>query len=163
MRAGLVVLSSYGVGCIVGAYYIVRFRTGRDVRLSGSGNAGARNVFRSGDTVSAILTFLWDAAKGMLVVWVADRLLATDWAGGAAFLGVLAGHIWPAQLGFRGGKGVVTAIGCTLALALIGRSWPNILAATIAWTIVAIAHRPVFDRHRRSLGGLATPTRENAP
>jgi glycerol-3-phosphate acyltransferase PlsY len=133
------------------------------VRLIGSGNAGARNVLRSGDTTSAVLTFLWDAAKGALAVWAADRLLPNDWIGGVAFLFVLAGHIWPAQLGFRGGKGVATAMGCTLTLALIGRSWPNVLAVAIAWTLVMIAHRPAFERHRKSLGGggLATPTREN--
>jgi glycerol-3-phosphate acyltransferase PlsY len=146
---------------VVGAYYIVRLRSGADIRASGSGNAGARNVMRSGDRTAAILTFVWDLAKGALAVALAAAIDRSDWSAGVAFLFIVLGHIWPAQLGFRGGKGVATAIGGTVMLAVVQRSWPSVAAAAAVWVIVFIAHRPAFERHRQAFGGVPTPTREN--
>jgi len=160
----LVIVASYALGCLVGAYYIVRLRTGIDVRTTGSGNAGARNVMRSGDRTSAVATFLWDLAKGSLVVWLAYLFVPQKWAAGVAFLFVIVGHIWPAQLGFWGGKGVATMIGglfVMLPLFLSGDVWPNIIFVTIACALVVIAHQPAFERHRQMLGALRAPTQNN--
>ena len=157
-----VAVGAYVIGCILGAYYIVRLRTGVDVRTTGSGNAGARNVMRSGDTVSGVLTYVFDTVKGALAVYAATRITTDAWAPGVAFLFVIVGHIWPAQLGFRGGRGVAPATGSTLVLALLARSWPSVAAAAIAWALVAFAHQPAFERHRNSLRRRRlTPTREN--
>lgn len=158
LRGLLVAALSYSVGCVVGAYYLVLLRTGVDVRTTGSGNAGARNAMRSGDTVGGALTFLWDVAKGGFVVWAAARMTTDATAPGIAFLFVVIGHIWPAQLGFRGGRGVAPAIGCTIALAIAARTAPALAAGAIAWALVAFAHQPGFDRHRNALRR-ATPTR----
>lgn len=111
-----VVLAGYALGCLVGAYYVVRLRSGTDVRASGSGNAGARNVLRGGDTRGAAITLVWDIAKGAAAVGIARAVSPTDWVAGLAFIAVVAGHIWPAQLRFHGGKGAATALGCMLAL-----------------------------------------------
>jgi glycerol-3-phosphate acyltransferase PlsY len=111
-----VVLAGYALGCLVGAYYVVRLRSGGDVRASGSGNAGARNVLRGGDRRGAAITLLWDIAKGAAAVAIARAASPHDWAMGLAFVAVIAGHIWPAQLRFHGGKGVATALGCMLVL-----------------------------------------------
>ena len=162
----LVIAASYALGCVVGAYYIVRLRTGADVRMSGSGNAGARNVFRSGDRASAVATFAWDVAKGALAVWGAHRLVSQEWGGaaGVAFLSVIVGHIWPAQLGFRGGKGVATMIGGVLVafpLFVTGYLWPNVVFVAIGCALVLFAHQPAFERLRQSFGGLNAPTRDN--
>lgn len=151
VRAALVALPSYALGCVVGAYYVVLLRRGVDVRATGSGNAGARNVLRSGDTAGAALTFAWDAAKAALAVWASARLTGNTQLAGVALLFVVAGHIWPAQLGFRGGRGVAPAIGGTIAMSMLGRSAPMIAAALLTWTIVALAHHPIFNRHRDAL------------
>jgi acyl phosphate:glycerol-3-phosphate acyltransferase len=164
LQAILIIAGSYALGCIVGAYYIVRLRTGADVRTTGSGNAGARNVMRSGDRTSAVATFVWDLAKGSLAVWAAHVLAPQEWAAGLALLFVIVGHIWPVQLGFWGGKGVATLIGgmfVMLPLFVAGEVWPNIIFATIACALVVIAHQPAFERHRQMLGAVRTPTQEN--
>lgn len=116
LQTFLAAAAAYALGCLVGGYYVVRIRTGRDVRSTGSGNAGARNVLRSGDRVGAMLTLAWDILKGALAVWMARWIAQTELAAGTAFIAAVAGHIWPAQLRFRGGKGAATALGCMLAV-----------------------------------------------
>lgn len=111
MESIAVALIGYAVGCFVTAYYLVRWRSGADIRDAGSGNAGARNVLRTRGRADAVATVLGDAGKCALAVLVAERLGAAPWAGGLAFLAVVAGHVWPAQLGFRGGKGAAPALG----------------------------------------------------
>lgn len=162
IQLALAAIAAYLVGCLVGAYYIVRLRRGRDVRDAGSGNAGARNVFRSGDRSSALLTLLWDVLKGALAIWLSRAVAGTDAAAGLACVAVVAGHVWPAQLQFRGGKGVATAIGCLLAIgprALLGGSWPLVAGAVVAVAIVVIVHHPVLNRRRARP---AQPTQEIA-
>lgn len=148
----LAAAAAYAIGCLVGAYYVVRRRAGHDIRETGSGNAGARNVLRSGDRTSAVLTLVWDILKGALAVWVARTLTESDAAVAVVCVAVVAGHIWPAQLQFHGGKGVATLIGCLLAIgprALMGGAWPLAAGAAVACTIVLIVHHPVIDRRRR--------------
>lgn len=115
-RILLAAAAAYALGCLVGAYYVVRLRAGHDVRATGSGNAGARNVLRSGDKMSAALTLLWDILKGVLAVWLARAITSGDAAVGIAFVAAVVGHVWPAQLRFHGGKGAATALGCMLAI-----------------------------------------------
>lgn len=122
---------AYLLGCLVGAYYVVRLRAGHDVRATGSGNAGARNVLRSGDRSSAALTLVWDILKGALAVWLARAIAPTDVAIALAFIFVVVGHIWPAQLQFHGGKGAATALGCMLVV--------DPLAATAACAVGVVA------------------------
>jgi len=116
LRTLLAAAAAYVVGCLVGAYYIVRFRAGYDVRSTGSGNAGARNVLRSGDRLSATLTLVWDILKGAFAAWLARAIAPTELGAGLAFIAVVAGHVWPAQLQFRGGKGAATALGYMLVV-----------------------------------------------
>lgn len=150
MKTLVIASISYVLGCVVGAYYIVRLRTGADVRKSGSGNAGARNVLRSGDRISASATVFWDIAKGSLAVLLAHRLLPQDWAGGVAFVFVVAGHVWPAQLSLRGGKGAATALGsmlvidarATLIAILIGGFVGGLGRSMTAGGLAAIAATP---------------------
>ena len=147
-------LAAYVLGCVVGAYYVVRLRAGHDVRATGSGTAGARNVLRSGDRTSAALTLLWDLIKGGLAVFVAQRLGGSDLAIAVACVAVVAGHVWPAQLQFHGGKGVAAAIGATLAANPLGAvatgSWPVVAGVAVAWLIVFIMHQPSTARAPRA-------------
>ena len=97
-----------------------------DIRSIGSGNIGATNVLRTGSKGLAAATLLLDGAKGFLTVWLAWRYLP-DVAPLAA-LGAVLGHCFPVWLGFRGGKGVATALGACLGLA-----WPIGLAYAVVW------------------------------
>src|SRR5438309_11907995 len=92
----LVLLAAYFLGAIPFGYLLVRWKTGADVRSSGSGNIGATNVLRTSGRAAGIATLLLDIAKGYLAVWIAGR-----WTGGnplwmsAAALAVMAGHAYP--------------------------------------------------------------------
>src|SRR5690606_10763715 len=101
-----------------------------DVRRIGSGNIGATNVLRTGRKDLAALTLVLDALKGLAAVLVA-RLYGPE-AAMAAGLGAFLGHLFPAWLGFRGGKGVATYLGVTAAL-----SWQAGLVFAVAWLAVA--------------------------
>jgi glycerol-3-phosphate acyltransferase PlsY len=113
----LVVLAgSYLLGCFVAAYYVTKWRRGVDIRASGSGNAGARNMARVYGPADAVLTLIIDAAKGAAAVSAGYLFIGPDWAAAAALLATIVGHIWPAQLAFHGGKGAATGLGGMLAI-----------------------------------------------
>jgi glycerol-3-phosphate acyltransferase PlsY len=102
-----------------------------DIRRIGSGSIGATNVLRTGSKSAAGLTLLLDLAKGSAAV-----LIGKGWGEEAALVAagcVIIGHIFPIWLGFRGGKGVATALGVLLALA-----WPVALAAALVWLGTAL-------------------------
>lgn len=109
--AALALVGAYAVGCVNGAYYLVRLRTRQDLRALGSGNAGARNAGRVLGRSGFLISLAFDATKGVLVVLAARAIGASDTIVAACMAAVVAGHIWPAQLHFRGGKGAATAIG----------------------------------------------------
>jgi len=114
-KALSVVLFAYGLGCFTAGYYLVRLRTGLDVRDCASGNAGAKNVGRMLGVPGFVLTFLSDFVKGALAVWMAAFVGLEAWGQMMASVAVVAGHIWPAQLRFRGGKGISASLGALLA------------------------------------------------
>ena len=133
-------LIGYLMGSVPFAVVVSRAMGLKDPRSFGSGNPGATNVLRGGNKLAAILTLVGDAAKGWLAVtlaaWAAQQGLvppaAIPLAGLAAFLG----HLFPLFLGFRGGKGVATALGVLLAL----QPWLA-LATAVTWLIVALVTR----------------------
>jgi len=100
-----------------------------NLREIGSGNIGATNVLRTGNKGLAAATLLLDGAKGFLAVWLAWRLFAA--AAPLAGLGAVLGHCFPVWLKFRGGKGVATTLGVSLALA-----WPVGLAYAAFWLVM---------------------------
>lgn len=105
---------SYVIGCLVLGYYLTRWLTGVDLRATGSGNVGARNASRVLGTTGLVTTVMWDVGKGSAVGTIAYMMGVDGWTFWLTGLAVSAGHIWPAQLGFRGGKGVATAGGFLL-------------------------------------------------
>jgi acyl phosphate:glycerol-3-phosphate acyltransferase len=135
--AGFVGLA-YLLGSISFAVLLVRLRTGRDIRTEGSGNAGATNVARAHGKALGIAVALLDAAKGAVAVLLV-RMATADprYAAAAAFAAIL-GHVFPVFYGFRGGKGVATAIGAFLALAPL----PTLVCAGV-FLLVVIATRYV--------------------
>ncbi len=116
LAALLAFAGAYALGCFVAAYYAVRWRTGSDLREVGSGNTGARNSARVLGRGWGIAIAFLDIAKGALAVLVARELGASELVQLAAAFGVAVGHIWPAQLSFRGGKGAAAALGAVLAM-----------------------------------------------
>ena len=110
-RDFVAVAGAYLLGCFASGYYLVRWRLGRDIRDLGSGSIGARNVGRNLGPAGFALTLLLDLAKGAVAVELPAQLHATAWARALALAAVVAGHVWPVQLGFRGGKGVAPSVG----------------------------------------------------
>jgi acyl phosphate:glycerol-3-phosphate acyltransferase len=108
------ILAAYLLGCLTAGYYLVWFRTDDDVRLTGSGSAGATNVGRVLGRPGFVVTFLWDFTKGALAVGLASYGQASPVAVTLTLPAVVAGHIWPVQLGFRGGKGIAPCLGALL-------------------------------------------------
>ena len=115
--AALLVGLAYLLGSISFAVLLVRSATGKDIRTEGSGNAGATNVLRAHGKALGVAVAALDIAKGAAAVGLV-RLATADprYAAAAGFAAVL-GHVFPVFYGFRGGKGVATAVGAFLVLA----------------------------------------------
>lgn len=137
-------VAGYLLGSIPFGLLLTRFVGGGDIRAIGSGNIGATNVLRTGRKGVAAATLLLDAGKGALAVWLAARFGAdAPLAAALAAVGAFAGHVHPVWLRFRGGKGVATLLGITLAFSLWGG-----LGFVLTWLLVARLSRI------SSLGGM---------
>jgi glycerol-3-phosphate acyltransferase PlsY len=132
VRLGTITLFGYAVGCLNAGYYLVRTRHGADLRTMHSGNAGATNAGRVMGRRGFALVLALDAAKGALAAGIGWSLAGYTGAATGA-LSAIAGHIWPAQLQFRGGKGVATALGAFAVLE------PTTLALTTALALGSFA------------------------
>jgi glycerol-3-phosphate acyltransferase PlsY len=106
-----------------------------DVRKIGSGNIGATNVLRTGKRWAALATLLSDGAKGAVAV-IVTRVWHGEAVAVIAALGAFLGHLFPVWLNFKGGKGVATFLGVTLAL-----FWPVGLLALATWAAAAAVWR----------------------
>ncbi|MFV0518676.1 MAG: glycerol-3-phosphate 1-O-acyltransferase PlsY [Lachnospirales bacterium] len=108
------VLVGYAFGCLQTAYIFGKLLKGIDIREYGSGNAGTTNAIRVlGPKIGAVV-FICDALKGV-VAYIISYLIFKDFTVALyAGFGAVMGHNFPAQLGFRGGKGVATSLGVLL-------------------------------------------------
>lgn len=113
---------AYLIGSLSPAIIITHFKTGKDIRTMGSGNAGFTNVLRSVGKSPAIATIICDYLKGIIAVaigwWIFSQLTVTNevapleyvkYGRYLAGLFVIIGHSFPIYYGFKGGKSVVTA------------------------------------------------------
>ncbi|MGA7157234.1 MAG: glycerol-3-phosphate 1-O-acyltransferase PlsY [Acidobacteriaceae bacterium] len=121
MLSFLILTTSYLLGSIPFGYLLVRFVQQEDVRDTGSGNIGATNVARAGGTTLGVFTLLLDAMKGFIAAFLAMQFVPSTAHGPstiavAAAVAAVCGHIFPVWLGFRGGKGIATALGVFIAL-----------------------------------------------
>jgi glycerol-3-phosphate acyltransferase PlsY len=131
VTTALLVLGAYLLGSVPMGLWLVRWRTGEDVRRHGSGNIGGTNVWRAFGRSYGIPVILFDVCKGLvpaaLGAMVVDDL-AGVLAGGAAMLG----HWRPLWLRFeKGGKTVATAGGTFLGVALVAG-----LVGAALWLVV---------------------------
>ena len=130
------ILGAYLIGSLSFAVIVTRLMKMDDPRTYGSKNPGATNVLRSGKKLAAVLTLLGDGVKGWLAVFLVARFGPAYGLGeqqvAMAGLAVLFGHMWPVFFGFKGGKGVATAVGVLLAFS----PWLA-LAALATWLFMA--------------------------
>ena len=125
----LALLLGYLLGSIPFGVVLTRLAGAGDLRRIGSGNIGATNVLRTGRKGLAALTLLLDALKGAAAVLLAGYFLpGTDQLAAVA---ALLGHLYPAWLRFRGGKGVATLLGIMAAL-----QWESAVAYALIWLSV---------------------------
>lgn len=109
-------LGSYIVGWFMTAYFVVKWKEDKDIRTLGSGNMGARNAGRVLGKKGFILTFIGDAGKGALPIFMGQLFHFGEPLLLLSLLMVIIGHIWPLPFHFRGGKGVATFIGGWIVL-----------------------------------------------
>ena len=130
--AAILVVLAYLIGSLPFGLLVGRLAGGVDLREHGSGRIGATNALRTVGWTGAVLTFLLDLLKGLVAVllvwWLYDGGAATPWAGAAAGIAAVAGHIRSVFIGFRGGRGVATFAGAMLA--------------TAPWTVAIVV--PIF-------------------
>jgi acyl phosphate:glycerol-3-phosphate acyltransferase len=130
----LLVLVGYIIGACPTAYIFGHRIKGRDVRQMGDGNMGARNAYLEIGHKIGIIIFFIDTVKGYLAILIAQLLNAPQPIVLATGVAALAGHNWPAFLGFRGGRGESTTIG--ILLALIPKSLLIVAVPTIAVLLI---------------------------
>jgi len=120
LQTVVIAVLAYALGSVSFAVVVSKLMGLPDPHSYGSGNPGATNVLRSGSKLAAVLTLIGDAGKGALAV-----ILTALYTGQPATTGydapiagamALLGHLYPVFHGFKGGKGVATAVGVLLAL-----------------------------------------------
>ena len=132
MTIFLLILAAYLIGAIPTGIILTKLTGKQDIRQAGSGNIGATNVYRVAGRTLGVLTLVGDCLKGVLPVLAAVQIF--ELAGAPLALVALAafvGHCYPVYLGFKGGKGVATALGIFLVL-----SPPAILCSLMVFGLV---------------------------
>ncbi len=128
----LLAVAAYLVGSIPTGLLLGK-AAGIDVRASGSGNIGATNVYRTAGRKLGIATLAGDCLKGLLPVLLAKQLGLPVAAVAIVGLCAFIGHVYTIFLGFKGGKGVATALGVFLGIS------PLSVLGALAVFIVTVA------------------------
>jgi acyl phosphate:glycerol-3-phosphate acyltransferase len=128
----LLIFAAYLLGSISSAIIVCRLLNLPDPRGQGSGNPGATNVMRIGGKKAAAITLIGDMLKGLIPVLVAKFLGASIAVQALVAVAAFLGHLYPVFFGFRGGKGVATALGV-----LLGLHWPVGLLTIATWLLIA--------------------------
>jgi glycerol-3-phosphate acyltransferase PlsY len=130
----LLIAAAYLLGSVSSAVVVCRLMGLPDPRTEGSGNPGATNVLRIGGQKAAAVTLVGDSLKGLLPLAAGHVLQVPVAALAATGLAAFLGHLYPVFFGFRGGKGVATALGVQLGL-----YWPIGLSVAGIWLLMAKA------------------------
>ena len=128
----LLVVAAYLLGSVSSAILVCRVLGLPDPRTQGSNNPGATNVLRIGGKKAAAITLVGDSLKGLLPMVAGHLLGMAPVVLAATGLAAILGHLYPVFFGFRGGKGVATALGVQ-----IGLWWPIGLTVAGIWLFVA--------------------------
>ncbi|MFZ0469683.1 MAG: glycerol-3-phosphate 1-O-acyltransferase PlsY [Thiogranum sp.] len=133
MTTALILIAfAYLAGSISSAIIVCRLLGLPDPRGEGSGNPGATNVLRIGGKKAAAITLIGDMLKGLIPVLVAKLLGAPLGVQAMVAVAAFLGHLYPVFFGFRGGKGVATALGV-----LLGLHWQVGLLTIATWLVIA--------------------------
>lgn len=127
----LLVPLAYLCGSVSSAVIVCRLMGFPDPRGQGSGNPGATNVMRIGGKKAAAITLAGDALKGLLPVLVVTAIGGDTALLAAVVLSAFLGHLYPIFFGFKGGKGVATALGVSL-----GVNWLLGVAVLATWLVI---------------------------
>lgn len=127
-------VASYLIGAIPCGVVLTRLVGSEDIRKAGSGNIGATNVYRVAGRKLGIATLILDCLKGVIPVAVAlkvfpDAPASVALVAAATFLG----HLYPVYIGFKGGKGVATALGIFLVLSPVGVLVALLIFVALVW------------------------------
>jgi len=148
----LTILMNYLIGSIPFSYIITKKISGKDLRMIGSGNVGATNVYRAIGPIWGVIVFLLDMLKGYIATYASTMIITKEQftiklTGFSvnreiilltAVMWVVLGHVFPVFLGFRGGKGVSTTCGVFIRLV------PMAMEVTmVIWIIVTSISRYV--------------------
>lgn len=132
--AATLVAGAYLLGSVSWSVVIVKLLQGLDVRTVGSGNAGATNALRAAGKKAGAAVLVLDVAKGITAVAVPRALDASPAVVSGAAVAVVVGHVFPVFFGFRGGKGVATALGALGTLAPSAMALGMVVfLAVVAW------------------------------
>jgi len=137
LKLVIVALIAYIIGSFSSSYVLGKVLKKTDIRAYGSGNAGATNAVRVFGKKIGALAFILDVLKGVLAVYIGNRLLGYDGKLIAGFF-VVVGHNWPIFLKFKGGKGIATSFGILLSI-----HWPTAISILLVFIIVVIISRYV--------------------
>ena len=135
MKEILLLIGAYLLGSVPTGLLLAK-ALGVNIRESGSGNIGATNVYRTIGRKLGIITLIGDCLKGLIPVLLAKSLGLPDVWVAAIGLAALLGHVFTIFLGFKGGKGVATALGVFL-----GTSPLSVLAALVIFAVVLYTWR----------------------
>lgn len=135
-RILLTTAAAYFIGSLNGSLMMSRFLLRDDIRKHGSGNAGATNVLRTYGIKWTVLVSIWDIGKGILAVLLGVWLLPDGYGGLIAGFCVIVGHVFPIMFGFKGGKGVFTALAVFLTV-----DWKTAVIALGLFLLVVILTR----------------------
>ena len=139
----LLLLGAYLLGSVPAAYLAGRWSRGIDIRQYGSGNVGATNLVWLTSKWIAIVVIIFDAGKGMLMVWAAQLIGLGIAQQVAVALATIIGHNWPVFLRFSGGRGLLTTMGLALFLPLTNGPlvpWGIIVFMALAGIGLLITH-----------------------
>ncbi|WP_321367724.1 glycerol-3-phosphate 1-O-acyltransferase PlsY [uncultured Desulfuromusa sp.] len=117
MTLSVLLIVAYLIGAIPTGVILTRLVGGKDIRSTGSGNIGATNVYRVAGRKLGIITLVGDCLKGIIPLLIAQQGFdLTEQGIALVALAAFIGHCYPIYLGFKGGKGVATALGIFLIL-----------------------------------------------
>ncbi len=128
-----IALFGYLFGSIPTGVLLTKFFSKVDPRKVGSKNIGATNIFRTAGKTLGILTLVGDIFKGIIPIGIAIQFNVSDLWIATVGLSSFLGHIFPIFLGFRGGKGVATALGVYMVISPIAVFIEFLLFAGIVW------------------------------
>lgn len=110
------VIFAYLIGSLSSAIIVTRAFLNKDIRTLGSKNPGATNVMRVAGKKAAVVVFVFDALKGAIPVYTCYYLSFEPIHLSIVAISACLGHIYPIFFGFKGGKGVATALGAMMPL-----------------------------------------------